>query len=197
MATAAAYQCRLSPEDCPGSAYPGYCVRHPWIELVASAGVTTASRVRRATPPAPSPRPTAPSTPPAPEPPPQPEAAVVGEATHAPDSAPTPEPVVGAWALRITCLDATVPIPPAGLDIGRDTTRFADLPGMADLDQVSRAHARLTWSGSTLTLTDLGSTNGTFVAGRRIHAPHPVAPGDELRLADDVDVELVDLDEEL
>lgn len=191
MATTAVYQCRLSPTECPTSPHPGYCARHPWIELIAAADVTTA-QVRPTTPPTPSPEPT-----PAPAPEPAVGAVAVAETTPPPQPEPGPTAGTPAWALRITALDATVPIPPTGLDIGRDTARFADLPGMTDLDQISRAHARLTWHGATLVLHDLNSTNGTFVAGRRIHAPHPVTPGDVLRLADDVDVELIDLDEEL
>ena len=33
---------------------------------------------------------------------------------------------------------------------------------------VSGLHCRLTWDGQRLFLTDLGSSNGTFVNGRRI-----------------------------
>ena len=49
---------------------------------------------------------------------------------------------------------------------------------------VSRLHAVLQVSGHGLTLTDLGSTNGTLVNGVRLapHAPQPLRDGDELRL---------------
>ena len=49
---------------------------------------------------------------------------------------------------------------------------------------VSRLHALLKVHGTTLTLTDLGSTNGTLVNGLRLKpdSPHPVRYGDEVRL---------------
>jgi predicted component of type VI protein secretion system len=51
-----------------------------------------------------------------------------------------------------------------------------------DDDQVSRTHARVTVAGETVTIEDLGSTNGTFVNGERIDAATTVAPGDEVRI---------------
>ena len=48
---------------------------------------------------------------------------------------------------------------------------------------LSRSHAELTRQGPVYALHDLGSTNGTFVNGRRIeHAA--LSPGDVLRLGD-------------
>ena len=48
---------------------------------------------------------------------------------------------------------------------------------------VSSRHARLEWSGGALRVTDLGSTNGTFVNGARLapNAAKSLAPGDRLR----------------
>ena len=46
--------------------------------------------------------------------------------------------------------------------------------------QVSRLHARLEESGGNWLLTDLGSSNGTFVNGVRIQAPTIVSPGDQI-----------------
>jgi pSer/pThr/pTyr-binding forkhead associated (FHA) protein len=48
---------------------------------------------------------------------------------------------------------------------------------------VSRRHARIFLSGERLTLEDLGSGNGTFVNGRRIHERTEVYPGDILSFA--------------
>jgi DNA-binding winged helix-turn-helix (wHTH) protein len=45
---------------------------------------------------------------------------------------------------------------------------------------VSRHHARLTVTGSGITLEDLGSKNGTFLGTRRVTEPVEVAPGDEI-----------------
>ena len=52
--------------------------------------------------------------------------------------------------------------------------------------QVSRRHARLTRQGTSYFIEDLGSTNGTFVNGRRITAPTLLSNNDKLGLADTV-----------
>jgi len=48
--------------------------------------------------------------------------------------------------------------------------------------KVSRQHARVVVDGDTVTVEDLGSKNGTFVNGRSVEGPTPLAHGDELRL---------------
>ncbi|MDY7094596.1 MAG: sigma 54-interacting transcriptional regulator [Acidobacteriota bacterium] len=45
---------------------------------------------------------------------------------------------------------------------------------------VSRSHARLLVEEDSLQVEDLGSSNGTFVDGRRIHEVTPVEPGQQL-----------------
>jgi pSer/pThr/pTyr-binding forkhead associated (FHA) protein len=62
--------------------------------------------------------------------------------------------------------------------------RNADGPGrLADDDEISRAHARVTFDRSGFcAIEDLGSTNGTFVNGRRIVTPTTLAPGDAIEL---------------
>lgn len=52
--------------------------------------------------------------------------------------------------------------------------------------QVSRQHARLVRRGGVIVLEDLGSTNGTFVNGMRLTAPHTLASGDTIGLGDAV-----------
>jgi DNA-binding winged helix-turn-helix (wHTH) protein len=62
--------------------------------------------------------------------------------------------------------------------LGRATdahVRF-DIPG------VSRRHARIIIAGSSVSLEDLGSQNGTFVRGERITARAGLVDGDDLRL---------------
>lgn len=49
---------------------------------------------------------------------------------------------------------------------------------------VSRAHARIELAGEAATLTDAGSSYGTFVDGRRLHAPVALAPGMRIELGD-------------
>jgi len=52
--------------------------------------------------------------------------------------------------------------------------------------QVSRHHARLTLQGGAYVLEDLGSTNGTFVNGRRVSGPVTLSAGDMVGLGDTV-----------
>lgn len=47
---------------------------------------------------------------------------------------------------------------------------------------VSRRHARIDRSGARWTVTDLGSTNGTFINGRRVTSPSALAIGDVVDL---------------
>jgi hypothetical protein len=52
--------------------------------------------------------------------------------------------------------------------------------------QVSRRHATLTQQGTTYVLEDIGSTNGTYVNGKRVTAPVLLSNGDMIGLADTV-----------
>jgi DNA-binding winged helix-turn-helix (wHTH) protein len=62
--------------------------------------------------------------------------------------------------------------------LGRDPSSdvFVDMVG------VSRRHAMIAVEGDAMTLTDLGSKNGTFVEGRRIDAAAPLGDDVEIRL---------------
>ncbi len=66
----------------------------------------------------------------------------------------------------------------AGVSLGR--SRQCDVV-LAD-PNVSRQHAEIRPRGSAWVLTDLGSTNGSLLNGRRIDAPMVVKPGDEIEL---------------
>ena len=65
------------------------------------------------------------------------------------------------------------------LEVGRDCN------GLLLTDpQTSRRHLVLTPDDSVVVVTDLGSTNGTFVDGRRLDAPCHLVPGMIVRLGD-------------
>jgi pSer/pThr/pTyr-binding forkhead associated (FHA) protein len=48
--------------------------------------------------------------------------------------------------------------------------------------EVSRRHCKLRVGDGILVVEDLGSLNGTFLNGERIHAPAAVRPGDRLEI---------------
>ena len=54
--------------------------------------------------------------------------------------------------------------------------------------EVSRKHARMVQSGNTYTIEDLGSTNGTFVNGIRLTAPHTLRPGEVIAFGEQISV---------
>lgn len=61
--------------------------------------------------------------------------------------------------------------------------RTAPASGIAIADpHVSSAHARIVVHGDTATIEDLQSKNHTFVGDERVTAPHPLQPGDVIRL---------------
>jgi len=51
-----------------------------------------------------------------------------------------------------------------------------------DFPMISWEHARMTRTGSSITVEDLGSTNGTFVNNKAIQQPTLVVPGDKISL---------------
>jgi pSer/pThr/pTyr-binding forkhead associated (FHA) protein len=53
---------------------------------------------------------------------------------------------------------------------------WIDAPG------VSRQHARIVVAEDAAVIEDLGSKNGTFLGGRRLEGPSPLADGDEIAL---------------
>jgi hypothetical protein len=65
-----------------------------------------------------------------------------------------------------------------GATLGR--SRQSDV--MVDDPNVSRAHAEVRPHGASWVLTDLGSTNGTRLNGRKVSSPEVLKPGDEIEL---------------
>lgn len=73
---------------------------------------------------------------------------------------------------------------PKRLSIGRDETSDVTIP----LGTISKAHAWLTQSGEGWSVEDAGSTNGTWVDGRRVRdrSTTPLKDGCELRLGENL-----------
>jgi lysophospholipase L1-like esterase len=57
-----------------------------------------------------------------------------------------------------------------------------------DDPEVSRQHARITWSGTGHIIEDLGSANGTFVNGEQIAVPRVLADGDVIGLGKKIEL---------
>jgi predicted component of type VI protein secretion system len=91
-------------------------------------------------------------------------------------------PVEAGRSARLTLVEAAPVDGPTGrsvalageLTIGR---RAACEIALRD-DSVSGRHARLRRRSGQWEVEDLGSTNGTFVNGRRVDGPQPLRPGD-------------------
>jgi pSer/pThr/pTyr-binding forkhead associated (FHA) protein/predicted Ser/Thr protein kinase len=97
-------------------------------------------------------------------------------------AAPSPAvPTPGSLRLKVTAGNAqgTEIVVEDELLIGR---RASGQGKLADDIEISREHARISRSGGGYVIEDLGSTNGTFVNGRRISAPEFLAPGDRVEL---------------
>ena len=86
--------------------------------------------------------------------------------------------VIKAGGVIGTTYDLEVP----ELYLGRDVQNDIVVPEA----EVSRRHARLIRDGEVYLLEDLGSTNGTFINGKRLVAPHILRPGDEVQLGPNV-----------
>jgi hypothetical protein len=67
----------------------------------------------------------------------------------------------------------------APLTVGRSERNDVELRGD---DFASAEHARVEPRGDGVWLTDVGSTNGTFVNGARLERPRRLAPGDVIRI---------------
>jgi DNA-binding winged helix-turn-helix (wHTH) protein len=90
------------------------------------------------------------------------------------------EPPEGPGPSRATCRilwdSRTIPLSEGPNVIGRDPAATV----FVDSSTVSRRHAVIVVSADGATLEDLASKNGTYLRGRRVFAPTPLADGDEL-----------------
>src|SRR5262245_41286713 len=73
-----------------------------------------------------------------------------------------------------------VPIGKVPFAIGRHTSNDLQIPSRS----ISKSHAQIIVAVDAVIVQDLGSTNGTFVNGKRISAPTPVGEGDLLQFAE-------------
>ena len=69
---------------------------------------------------------------------------------------------------------------PAGVTLGR--SRQCDV--MVDDPNVSRTHAEVRPRGGSWVLSDLGSTNGTYLNDEPLAGPQLLHDGDRIRIAD-------------
>ncbi|AKS42155.1 FHA domain-containing protein [Wenzhouxiangella marina] len=70
------------------------------------------------------------------------------------------------------------PLDPLPCTVGRSPKCALQL----EFDRISREHCRFEYDGREVTVTDLDSTNGTFVNHQRIDAPTPIRNGDIIHL---------------
>jgi DNA-binding winged helix-turn-helix (wHTH) protein len=87
------------------------------------------------------------------------------------------QPVVA----RLSWHGQSYPLSAGEYVIGRDPAAAIWI----ESSMVSRHHARIVVSASSVTIEDLGSRNGTFVNGRRLDALLPLAAGDEVGVGPD------------
>ena len=110
---------------------------------------------------------------------------VSGGATMATAPRPSAAPM-GAQEARLSLLEPIDPVP-AEYSILKDEVslgRGEDNDVVIPHASVSRAHARLMRRDEVYELTDLNSTNGTYVDGQPIHGAARVSNGSQVRLGD-------------
>ncbi len=95
-----------------------------------------------------------------------------------PRPASAPPPLAQAYLVDPTGL--RLALRPGDNPVGRTPDNAIVL---ANDSQVSRHHALITWDGRRLTITDLGSSNGTWINGQRLplNLAQPLAHGDRVR----------------
>ena len=111
-----------------------------------------------------------------------PKAATTAQRAQAPAGEGPPPVAAPRRALRVvtgTAPGTRIPLGAEPLTIGRE----ARGPGTLDSDpELSRRHATISEIDGRVVVEDLGSTNGTFVKGRRITAPTVIEAGEAIRV---------------
>ncbi|GAA3398516.1 FHA domain-containing protein [Streptomyces roseoviridis] len=219
MATVIRYRCPVTPDECPTSTTPGFCPMHEREQLVPArvfladeVDETAVQRVvsepgrHQAAPPQAQGqgtglerRPTRDRGPA--EAPTRAAGRGSGGEAEGAGRVPPIEPTVRSAPARLALVLAGTLVPLRGegeapTRLGRDAPECAHVSGLERLDQISREHAELYWESGQLYIRDTRSSNGTFVDGERIHGPTRLWPGrHRLRLAQDVDLTVVEIDE--
>jgi pSer/pThr/pTyr-binding forkhead associated (FHA) protein len=110
-----------------------------------------------------------------------------------PGPAPTPAPPAGGGKKRKQVSKLVVLEPRSRKGVVFPTDRELTVgrgPGcsiaLIDDTFVSTVHARVYPTAEHLMLEDLGSTNGTYLNGRRLTAPQPVRKGDRVQIGSTV-----------
>jgi predicted component of type VI protein secretion system len=101
---------------------------------------------------------------------------------HAPVPEPAPEPARRRETPVLLLDGKRLTLGPTGVSIGR--SRQCDI--VLDDPNVSRKHAEIRPRGGAWVLSDLGSTNGSCLNGRRIDAPEALNVGDEVEIGTSV-----------
>lgn len=78
----------------------------------------------------------------------------------------------------------TFPMEGDVLTIGREASNAISINDA----EVSRKHAQLVLQGGKYVITDLGSTNGTFVNGQRLTGQHVLQPGEIISLGEQINL---------
>jgi len=76
----------------------------------------------------------------------------------------------------------TFPLDGDVLTIGREASNQIAINDA----EISRKHSQLVLQGGKYVLTDLGSTNGTFVNGQRVTGQHVLQPGEVISLGEQI-----------
>jgi DNA-binding winged helix-turn-helix (wHTH) protein len=91
-------------------------------------------------------------------------------------------PAVGGPVWRLIWHGDSIDLPAGESVIGRDRGCAVQI----DADSVSRHHARLNVDGREVSIEDLGSKNGTWVAGDRIRGTVALTDGISVRLGSEI-----------
>jgi DNA-binding winged helix-turn-helix (wHTH) protein len=95
------------------------------------------------------------------------------EADQGAAAAPSPPAAPSRW---LRWRQELLPLAEGANVVGRGHEADVRIP----VAEISRRHARIVVEGERVTIEDLESRNGTFVRGRAVHRPTPLADGDEV-----------------